>query len=257
MSIINSYDETKTSVINPEDCLPKHPLKLDACIINFSYKVTDALLGDGLLDEIEGEGGVIKSVSHLYPVYLIKGTNIGFIQTSVGAPMTSGLIEEISYIFSCKKFIMFGSCGGLDKSISANKLIVPTHAYRDEGVSYHYAPPSDYIEIKNSVKVAFILQKLNIDHVCGRIWTTDALYRETRRNLELRKADGCIAVDMEVSACQAVADFRGLEFYNFLYRADNLDSTKWDKGILSDISLDDRLQHFFLALHIAKHVITE
>ena len=28
--------------------------------------------------------------------------------------------------------------------------MVPTDAYRDEGTSYHYAPASDYIEIKNA-----------------------------------------------------------------------------------------------------------
>ena len=70
-----------------------------------------------------------------------------------------------------------------------------------------------------------------------------------------RKQEGCIAVEMEVSACQAVCDFRGYEFYDFLYTADNLDSSQWDEGILSNISLDERLRHFFIALEIAKQAI--
>ena len=71
------------------------------------------------------------------------------------------------------------------------------------------------------------------------------------------KEEGCIAVEMEVSACQAVASFRGYQLYTFLYRADNLDSSKWEKGILSQISIDERLKHFFIALEIAKRVINQ
>ncbi|MBQ9162800.1 MAG: nucleoside phosphorylase [Clostridia bacterium] len=254
MSIIHSFDEDRHGVADPCDVLPKSRQKLDVCIINFSYKIMDALSEDGLLVPID-DVPAIKSVAHLYPVYLYKGSSVGVVQTTVGAPITAGLIEEISYIYSCRKFVLFGSCGGLDKSIPPNKLIVPSHAYRDEGMSYHYAPAADYIEIKNCDRVADILGELGIDYVVGRSWTTDAFYRETRRNMERRRAEGCIAVEMELSACQAVADFRGCELYAFLYRADNLDSETWDKGILSLISLDERLAHFFIALKIAENVI--
>lgn len=252
MSIIDSYDIDREATINLCDVYPKSQHTLDACIINFSYKIMDALIEDGLIELLDGEA--IRSVACTYPIYVCKGTNIGIIKTTIGAPIAAGLIEEIGHIFSCNKFIMFGSCGGLDKDIPANKLIVPTHAYRDEGMSYHYAPPSDYIEIKNHEKVSEILTKLNIEHIKGRTWTTDAFYRETRRNMQLRRSEGCVAVEMEVSACQAVADFRGHELYNFLYRADNLDCSQWDKGILSAISLDERLKHFFIALEIAKRI---
>jgi hypothetical protein len=72
--------------------------------------------------------------------------------------------------------------------------------------------------------------------------------------MERRKSEGCIIVEMEVSACQAVCDFRGYELYSFLYRADNLDSTNWDKSILSLISIDERLKHLFVALELAKRI---
>jgi predicted acetyltransferase/purine-nucleoside phosphorylase len=254
MSIINSFDVDQTAVINPGDVLEKQKHKLDICIINFSYKIMDALLEDDLLELIDDT--TLKCVSCIFPLYVYKGTNIGVVKTEVGAPMTVSLIENVAHAFSCKRFIMFGSCGGLDKNITANKLIVPTHAYRDEGISYHYVAAKDYIEIKNHNIVSQVLDKLNIPYIKGKTWTTDAFYRETRRNMELRKQEGCVAVEMEVSACQAVSDFRGFELYNFLYSADNLGSLKWDKGILNDIAIDERLQHFFIALEIAKEVVT-
>lgn len=255
MSIIDSYDEERISTINPEDVYPKHERTLDACIITFSYKIMDALLEDGLLERIEGAD--IKSISCPYPIYRYKGTNIGVIKTTVGAPITSTLMEEVGHIFSCKKFVLFGSCGGLDKAIPPKMIIVPTHAYRDEGTSYHYLPPSDFVEVKNHTAVAAVLERLGVSYVKGRTWTTDVFYRETKRNVQRRREEGCIAVEMEVSACQAVADFRGYELYNFLYRADNLDAVQWEKSALgsSGCSLDERLQQFALALEIAREVI--
>jgi len=255
MSILHAYDPERSAVINPDEVHILRQRKLDACIVNFSYKIMDALLEGGHLEL--AEEGAVRFVSCSCNLYVVKGTNIGVIQTQVGAPFTAGLIEDLAYSFTCRKFIIFGSCGGLDKALTYGKLIVPTHAYRDEGFSYHYLPESDYIEVPNHESVGKVLDSLRIPYVKGRTWTTDAFFRETRRNMARRKAEGCIAVEMEVSACQAVCNFRGYQLYYFLYAADNLDHTAWDEGILSRISMDERLQHFFIALEIAKYVTKE
>ena len=252
MSIEKTFDPAPTAMINARDFLSTDHRKLDACIINFSYKIMDALLEQDLLELIDEDS--IRCVSCNFPVYVFKGTNIGVVKTYVGAPMTGGLMEDLCYAFSCSKIVLFGSCGGLDKELTAGKLIVPTDAYRDEGMSYHYAPAADFIHIKNHETVAAVLDRLNIPYVKGKTWTTDAFLRETKGNMEARKAAGCICVEMESSACQAIADFRGYEFYPFFYTADNLDSTEWDEGILSAISIDERLTHFYIALEIAKTV---
>ncbi len=209
----------------------------------------DALIGDGVVEPLEADR--IRCVSCYFPVYRVRGTDIGVVKTTVGAPITSALAEEISYVYSCRKFVMFGSCGGLDSSIVPGKLIVPTHAYRDEGVSYHYAPSADYIEVKNHVFVASVLDSLGIGYVTDRTWTTDAFYRETDVLCARRRAEGRIAVEMEVSAVQAVADFYGLGLYNFLYRADNLDAASRESSYLSDMPHDERLSHFYVALELA------
>lgn len=253
MSIINSFDNNSSAIINPENCLNKHEIKLDICIINFSYKIMDALIENNLLELIDDKS--IKCVACMFPIYVFKGTNIGIVKTTVGAPMTTGLIEDVSYVFSCNNFIMFGSCGSLNKNIIGNSLIVPTYAYRDEGTSYHYMPASDYVEIKNNNIVCNILDDFDIPYVKGKIWTTDAFYRETQNNMELRKQDGCIAVDMELSAVQAMCDFKQINLYSFLYSADNLDYSTWQKGLLDNMPIDERLKYFYIALNIAKILI--
>ena len=110
-----------------------------------------------------------------------------------------------------KKFVVFGGAGCLNKEIAHGKVMVPDWAYRDEGTSYHYAPAADYIRVKNAPLVARFMEENGIPHVLGRTWTTDAFFRETRDNMQRRKAEGCISVEMECAALQAVCDFRGYE----------------------------------------------
>lgn len=50
-------------------------------------------------------------------------------------------------------------------------------------------------------------------------WTTDAFYRETKRNMEKRKEEGCGVVEMECASIMAVGQIRKKEVYQFLYAA--------------------------------------
>ena len=111
---------------------------------------------------------------------------------------------------------MFGSAGSLNKEKTQGRFAIPTEAYRDEGISYHYAPPSDYIKIKNHEKLADVFNELHIPYVKGKVWTTDAFLRETAGQVAMRQEEGCIAVDMELASMQSVCDFYGFDLYDFL-----------------------------------------
>ena len=80
------------------------------------------------------------------------------------------------------------------------------------------------------------------------------MYRETMGNRDARVAEGCIAVDMECSALQAVCNFRGMELYQFFYGADSLSGSKWDRRILGDYEVSKRMKFFHLALEMAKMI---
>lgn len=253
MSIIKSFRKNSKPLIETKNIYEKSDIKLDVIIVTFSFRTINALLEDDVIELISENS--IKSISCCYPIYRFKDTHIGIIKTTVGAPITSALIEEACYIYSSKKVILYGTCGSLSKDISINQIIVPNAAYRDEGVSYHYMDPSDYIDISNFKIVCSILEELNISYVCGKTWTTDAFYRETIEEINERKNEGCIAVEMEIAACQAVCNYLGIEFYTFLYRADNLDANSWEKGKKdSRLSKDERLNILTIAFEIAKRI---
>lgn len=153
-----------------------------------------------------------------------------------------------------KNVVMYGTAGVLDQDIAAKKIIVPTKAYRDEGASYHYIPASDFVDIKNHALVSSLLKKAQVDFIEGYTWTTDAFYRETQAIFEERKKQGCLCVEMEISAVQAFANLRGIELYTFVYGADSLDHSGWNQRVLGNLSVDERMDYFMVAKHIASQI---
>ena len=189
------------------------------------------------------------------PIYRLNwnGRSIGICQTLLGGPGTAGLLEE-ALAMGAKKVLLYGSCGVLDSALVAGHFILPTAAYRDEGVSYHYLPVGDYVDIPTVERLGEIFDGLNLPYVKGRVWTTDAFYRETRNNMAKRKADGCIAVDMECASAMAVGQFRGAEVYQFLYAEDSLDGDAWDRRTMGAVPASSYEKYLRVALEAASRL---
>ena len=111
----------------------------------------------------------------------------------------------------------------------------------------------DNIKVNNKYVDEFkdVLNEYGYNYTEGMTWTTDAFYRETRKKVESRVALGAKCVEMECSALQAVADFRGFDFFTFFTAGDNLDLPEWDKRSLSgDVKLDEKSRIAILALEL-------
>ena len=159
-----------------------------------------------------------------------------------------------------ERIVVFGTCGVLDRSIASCGIILPDRAVRDEGTSYHYAPASDEIAVNAKALPAMraFFDFANVDYTVGKVWTTDAIYRETREKVARRKAEGCVCVDMECSAFAALSQFRNKPIAQFFYAADNLDSEKWDARSLGNHeSVDEKYAIVELALALAAKLDSE
>ena len=186
------------------------------------------------------------------PVYRVhwQGRDFALFHSLMGGAGTVCVMESL-IARGAKAFLYYGNCGVLNKEITAGHLILPTAAYRDEGTSYHYLPVSDYVEVPTHNRLAQIMDELHLPYVTGKVWTTDAFYRETRSNMEKRKADGCIAVDMECASTMAAGQFRGVPVYQFFYADDCLDGDKWDPRTLGARSSSSHEKYLRVALEIA------
>lgn len=249
--ILEEFDECINSTFNPfevENVIPNFPKVGITC---FSKKLVDRYI-----ENFSGEKiAEISNANGRVPVYKIKykNTEIALFMSRVGAPACTVSYEEV-LAMGLEKLIMFGTCGVLDSSINDLAIIIPTSAIRDEGTSYHYMKSTEEIKVNEKYKNEFeeILNKNNISSIEGKVWTTDAPYRETRNKVLKRKEQGCICVDMECSAMNAVAKFRNKELFQFFYAADNLDSAKWDQRSLgNDDKLSEKEKIIYLALELA------
>lgn len=250
--ITDSFDDKSPAKINVQR--NESAVKVDAMIFTFSHIIERYVTENYACKKV----GEIRMAHGMTPVYCIEhhGRKYGFFRTWVGAPACVGALEEVLAILSTDKVVHFGGAGCLNKEIARGKVMIPTEAYRDEGTSYHYAPASDYINIKNAQIVASCMKENKIPFVLGKTWTTDAFYRETCNNFEKHKADGSISVEMEGSAVQAVCNFRNLEVYMFFTSGDLLDAPEWTdrrkNNQIKDTQHDSG--HFDIAVTLAEYV---
>jgi len=196
-------------------------------VLCFFNDVLDQLRADGSIKEIHA----LRSEIGRNPVYEMSTSRgpVVVMHPGVGAPLAAGFTEELAALGSTT-FVAVGGAGALIDNLAMGHVMVVDSALRDEGTSFHYAPPGRILEADPlGVAVADgVLTSLGIPHFLGRTWTTDALFRETRSRVSRRVAEGCSMVDMEASAFMAVSRYRGLRFAQLLYAGDSLAGDSWD-----------------------------
>ena len=143
--ITDSFDDRSPAKINVKK--NGNAVRVDAAIYTFSHEIEKYVTENYDCSKV----GEYKMASGSHSVYVFhyNGKKYGFFKTWVGAPVCIAPIEELTTVLKTDKFIHFGGAGCLNKEIARGKVMIPTEAYRDEGTSYHYAPASDYIRIKN------------------------------------------------------------------------------------------------------------
>lgn len=216
---ILEYDDSEESIIMPdhENLELNLPQK---CLFTFLGYALDNLANNYKAHTV----GKFESITKTYPIYIInyKREEICLVQAPVGSAASAQILDWlISY--GCNQIISTGSCGSL-VDIAENTFLVPNKALRDEGASYHYLPPSRFVNINKialkSIEKTLISHNLKYEEVIT--WSTDGFYRETKDMVEYRINEGCKVVEMECSALAAVAEFRGVIWGEILFTADSL-----------------------------------
>lgn len=160
---------------------------------------------------------------------------------NVGAPAAAALFEVLISI-GCRDFVAIGSSGGLVPELPPGTVVVPDAAIRDEGVSYHYAPPALLAHPDPGHQSVLVDAYTSAGHrvATGNAWTTDAFFRETSAKVAQRVGQGAVAVDMEAASLATIAAFRGVRLGHALYLADTLHSEQWDATELVERDTDFR-----------------
>jgi uridine phosphorylase len=134
---------------------------------------------------------------------------LGIVPCAVGAPYAVLVAEELQ-ASGCRLVVPITSAGQIAAITQPPYFVLIERAWRDEGTSLHYLPPSDWSHLRPELAALLADAFGNLDEpvMSGTSWTTDAPLRETATAIEAAKELGINAVEMEAAALYAYATAR-------------------------------------------------
>jgi uridine phosphorylase len=177
----------------------------DICVLDPDGDILRSLIARG---EARLNKGWACYHTQLY-TFSRDGLAFGIVGCAVGASFAVLIAEEM-FASGCKLLISVTSSGQIVPVRSPPYFIIIDRALRDEGTSYHYAPPSDYSHadqaLISALKGAF--EQFPVPVLTGATWTTDAPFRETQAAIDAMAMRNLMAVEMEAAALYAFAQVK-------------------------------------------------
>lgn len=208
--------------------IPQELLKCEG--INLSeHKFEKALLAfmpiRGIKDRFNGQLPSKPIFTHMKN-YWVRGDEI-LIGPIYGSPFCAIILEELS-VFGVKYAIGCGFSGALDENIGLGSIMIAESGFCSDGTSQEYTQDSKvYADMEMLKSLKNVSQSHGVRPKMGKVWTTDALYRELPSKIAYWKKKGAKFVNLETSAFYAVAKAKGIKAVYLSVVSDNVSSEKW------------------------------
>ena len=175
------------------------------CVLEFDGDLTDWLVATGQAKSYS-EWACFHTLMHCIEV---DGSACGIIARTIGGSYAVLVAEQLK-ASGAEVILALTSAGRISSSLPLPSLVVVKDAVRDEGTSFHYLPPGDVVG--SDSKLAEVLEHglstVGLPTFGGRVWTTDAPYRETQQQLDIHAVNGVLAVEMQSASLLAFAQAR-------------------------------------------------
>lgn len=171
-------------------------------------------------------GNPVKNFSFMeYTMY--TGNYNGIKVTSINGGRFSAdtaITTEILCNAQAKVMIRVGSCGALREDIKVGDLVVAQSALCGDGVTPYYVDKNHEPKADSSLSKALLEQVKSTGlkaHV-GKVWSTDAILRETREHVGGAVEKGAMAVDMVSSVFLTICELYKIPAAVILAVSDNV-----------------------------------
>ena len=157
----------------------------------------------------------------------MNGTKITAINGGRFAADTA-ITTEILCNAQVKALIRIGSCGALRRDIKIGDFIVATGCVRGEGVSPYYVDEKHetWPDLDLTAKISVIAQNVaataGLTVHEGKVWSTDAILRETKEIVNPVIEQGAVGVDMVSAPFLTIAQIYKIPAVSILAVSDNL-----------------------------------
>lgn len=186
----------------PEGSIP------ELCFLEFDGDLTDWLVAEGLARPFPSWPCFHTT---MYAVE-IEGVKCGIIPRTIGGPYAVLIAEQLAES-GARLIVGLTSAGRVFPELPLPCLVVVTGAIRDEGTSLHYLPAAKEVACPAPGIAALVFRELAATgrpiHQ-GKVWTTDAPYRETQIQLKQWALEGILAVEMQAASLFAFGIAKGI-----------------------------------------------
>lgn len=138
---------------------------------------------------------------------------VSMVRQGMGAPATAVMLEVL-HRTSCKTVIRVDYAGAVSSFLDIGDVVIPSVAYCGDGTTPHYwedsklgaetadarAPQQAIPTLRLRKLLVEAAGRVGVKVHGGKIWTTDALFRETPEKIQYWRQLGVESVDMESSA---------------------------------------------------------
>ncbi len=197
------------------------------------------------------EGGECRNIHHTQ--LCVHSSDRFFVAgPAVSAPVAAMTVEKLIAL-GARKIYLFSWCGAISPGLEIGSVVVGGLPLSGEGTSQYYLTDRPSLPAERSVEKMYkSALELTKDVCIGKIWTTDAPYRENRLFLKrLFEEEEVVGIDMEYSALCAVCSFRHVEFAGIFAVSDELWGEKWRPGFKNTafLSIGRKLIDLLLTVH--------
>jgi uridine phosphorylase len=141
----------------------------------------------------------------------------------VGGAPTAVVVEELAAI-GVQQVVAVDLAASLYAEVPSGTIVLVSDAVCDDGTSRHYVPGAAEVEVAQDLsgRLAAALANRDVPFSAGRVWSTDAIYRETAVEVVKYRSRDAVLVDMETAAFLAAGSALGVETASLLVAADTL-----------------------------------
>ena len=187
----NLIDDVRRSRHIPSGIVPP------VCILEFDGDITDWLVREGIAKPFGPWACFHTSMFQMD----LEGVPCGIVARTIGGSYAVLIAEQLQAA-GAKLIVGLTSAGRVSPDLPLPCLVVATSAIRDEGTSYHYLPPGSEVACQSPVVPLLERELIETGWAVrsGKVWTTDAPYRETKVQLENWAREGVLAVEMQTAS---------------------------------------------------------
>jgi uridine phosphorylase len=217
--------EKERPLITPEDFLKGQ--QVDVKLLKLKKALLAFISIRDMKDKFGGKPAPGPIFSHTRELPLVRDDGTILVGQVYGGPFCSIIMEELAF-FGVKYAVGYGFSGTLDSGVPPGTIMIAESGICSDGTSREYTGDSEVYADPGMLKSLIkIMREHGIEPQFGKVWATDAIYREYPSKIKIWKGAGARFCNLETSPFYTVARAVGIKVVYLSVVSDNVEKTEW------------------------------